>query len=80
MSGHIVLSVGCFSHADGIELTEEQKAMLDELHLRKIDISDEVFIINKGGYIGKSTQNEIDYAFEQGKEVWFLEPSKMDWS
>ena len=80
MSGYIVLSVGCFSHADGIILTEEKKAFLDELHLRKIDLSDEVFIINKGGYIGESTQNELNYAFLKRKKIFFLEPGKVDWS
>ena len=46
MAGKIVLSVGCFGHSDGIELTEDRKSMLDELHLRKIDISDEILVID----------------------------------
>ena len=50
------------------------KAILDELHLRKIDMSDELFIINKDGYIGDSTRNEIEYAEKQGKPVFYLEP------
>ncbi len=49
---------------------------MDELHLRKIDLSDEVFVFNKGGYIGESTQREIKYAREKGKPVGFLESQK----
>lgn len=50
------------------------KEMLDELHLRKIDLADEIFVINKNGYIGESTKAEIDYANSQGKPVLYLEP------
>lgn len=48
MQGKIVLSVGCFGHADGIPLTEVQKAMLDELHLRQIDMATEVLVLDGG--------------------------------
>lgn len=47
---------------------------MNELHKRKIDLADEIFIVNKDGYIGKDTQDEINYAFDQGKTVKFLEP------
>ena len=47
---------------------------MDELHLRKIDLADEVLIVNIGGYIGTSTRNEIDYAEKIGKPVTYLEP------
>ena len=50
------------------------KEILDELHLRKIDLSDEVFVVNLNGYIGESTQNEIRYAIKTGKPVRYLEP------
>ncbi len=49
------------------------KEILDELHKRKIDLSDEVFVLNVGGYIGESTRSEIDYAIKNGKPVNFLE-------
>ena len=52
------------------------KQMLDELHLRKIDIADEVMILNVGGYIGESTQKELEYAKEQGKKITLLESRK----
>lgn len=53
---------------------EGVKDILDELHKRKIDISDEVVILNVGGYIGQSTKAELEYAIEIGKPVSYLEP------
>ena len=53
---------------------EGVKEIVDEVHKRKIDLSDEVFIVNIGGYIGDSTKSEIKYAVEHGKPVKFLEP------
>lgn len=50
------------------------KAELDELHLRKIDLADEILVLNVGGYIGKSTSREVAYAVETGKPVRYLEP------
>lgn len=58
-------------NAHGAE-QENVKHILDELHLRKIDISDEVFVINVGGYIGDSTRNEINYAIKIGKPIKYL--------
>lgn len=54
---------------------EGVKHILDELHKRKIDLSDEVFILNVGGYIGESTRGEIEYAELVGKPIKYLEPS-----
>jgi hypothetical protein len=76
LQGNIVISVGLFGHADGdykTVLTDEIKTMLDDMHKRKIDISDEIFIINVGGYIGDSTRSEIEYALSTGKVVKYLE-------
>ena len=47
---------------------------MDELHLRKIDISDEIFVVNYRGYIGESTGKEIEYARSQGKTIRYMEP------
>lgn len=76
MAGKIVLSVGWFSHADGsiYSPSEEEKKALDELHLRKIDLADEVLVLNVGGYIGDSTRREIAYATSLGKPIRYLEP------
>jgi len=73
LQGHIVLSVGLFGHADNIELTTEQKIMLDNLHKEKIDMSDGIFVVNVNGYIGESTYSEIDWARRHKKTIWFLE-------
>ncbi len=76
MAGKIVLSVGLYSHADAAFYTptDEEKKALDQLHLRKIDLSNEIFVINVGGYIGQSTSNEIAYAKQMGKVIRYLEP------
>ena len=76
LKGNIVISVGLFGHADGeFEncITTEIKIMLDDIHKRKIDMSDEIFVINKGKYIGESTKSEIEYAIKMGKKVNYLE-------
>ena len=72
LMGNIVISVGCFGHA-GDTFTEEQKVMLDDIHKRKIDMADAIYVINKDGYIGSSTQSEIKYAEDHNKEIIFLE-------
>lgn len=75
LSGYIVISVGLYGHADGeyeTVLNEEVKTMLDDMHKRKIDMSDEVFIINRDGYIGDSTRSEIDYAIKTGKTIKYM--------
>jgi hypothetical protein len=73
LAGVIVLAPGVFSQAQGREadepLTDEQKAALGALHLRKIDLADRVLIVNPGGYIGESTSKEIAYAQATGKPV-----------
>jgi len=73
LSGKIILSVGLFGHIEGLDMNGATKKMLDELHLRKIDMSDEVFVLNVGGYIGESTKKEIEYSIASGKKVRYLE-------
>lgn len=51
--------------------------MLDDMHKRRIDMSDEIFVINKNGYIGESTKSEIEYAMKTGKNVNYLEQPNM---
>lgn len=55
-------------------MRESEKIALDELHKRKIDLADEVLVLNVGGYIGDSTKSEVTYAIENGKPVRWLEP------
>lgn len=82
MMGHVVISLGLFGHADqptgakfltsdGDEKTDE-KRNLDQLHFRKIDLSDAIFVINVGGYVGSSTKREVAYAQSLGKKVEYL--------
>ncbi len=74
LQGYIVISVGLFGHAGDEEVwTEGIKEMLDDMHKRKIDMADEIFVINVGGYIGSSTRSEIEYARKTGKPVRYLE-------
>ena len=74
LDGNIVISVGLFGHSGDDEVwTEGTKAMLDDMHLRKIDMADEIFVINVGGYVGESTRSEIEYARQNGKAVRYLE-------
>ena len=77
LKGNIVITVGLFGHSgDSEALNDEVKAMLDDIHKRKIDMSDEILVINVGGYIGNSTKSEIEYAKAHGKEVKYLEEIK----
>jgi hypothetical protein len=76
LAGNIVISVGLFGHSGDDEVWNEGvKEMLDDMHKRKIDMADSIFVINVGGYIGSSTRSEIDYALAHGKLVEYLEPT-----
>ena len=73
LEGNIVISIGLFGHAGDDEVwAANTKPMLDDMHLRKIDLADEIFVINPGGYIGDSTRREISYATNTGKKVKYL--------
>ena len=75
LAGNIVLSIGCCVHSDAtLEISVQQKIRLDELHKRKIDLADEVFVLNVGGYIGDSTRREIEYAKALGMPIRYLYP------
>ena len=80
MAGNIVLGVGFYphcadkAHAAHVGVGPGEKEKLDELHKRKIDLADEVLVLNVGGYVGDSTRSEIDYATAHGKPVRYLEP------
>jgi len=78
MAGKIVLSVGFYPHTDtghgeGVGHDSAEKVALDELHKRKIDLADEVFVLNVDGYIGSSTKSEIQYAKKMKKPIKYLE-------
>lgn len=77
--GKIVLSVGSFpgelGHAKEDLYGTEHAAFLDELHKRKIDIADEIHVLNVDNYVGSSTRSEIQYAAGLNKPIYFLEPT-----
>ena len=74
MDGNIFLTVGIFGHSeDSEEFNKGTKKMLDKLHLQKIDLADEIYVVNMNGYIGESTRNEIDYAKSLNKQIKYLE-------
>ena len=77
LEGNIVISVGLFGHSGDDEVwTEGTKEMLDDMHKRKIDMADEIFVVNVSGYIGESTRSEIDYALAHNKKVTYLEKNE----
>ena len=74
LEGNIVISVGLFGHSGDSEVwLEGTREMLDDMNKRKIDMADEIFVINVGGYIGSSTRSEIAYAHATSKPVRYLE-------
>lgn len=81
LEGNIVMSVGLFGHSSDQEVWENRdegsvtktKEMLDDMHKRKIDMADSIYVINVVGYIGESTQSEIEYAINHEKTVFYLE-------
>lgn len=82
LSGFVVISVGLFGHSGDAEVWEgkdenavtQTKQMLDDMHKAKIDMADEIFVVNPEGYIGSSTWSEICYARMTGKAIKSLEP------
>ena len=79
LKGYIVISVGLFGHSGDDEVLDDGvKEMLGEMHLAKIDMADEIFIVNPGGYIGESTAREIAYARSHGKPMRSLCPLPQD--
>jgi len=74
LQGYLVISVGAFGMSGTDANADDVKLALDELHKRKIDLADYVYVVNPGGYIGHSTRNEIAYARSHGIEVSYLVP------
>lgn len=81
LSGNIVL-LPVFFNQSGDEdvwknmdesVVREKIKMLGDMHKRKIDMADEILVINIGGYIGEATKSEIEYAIKTGKKVNYLE-------
>jgi hypothetical protein len=81
LKGNVVIPCAFFSHGSDKNIFEsmsdseriETKKLLDDIHKRKIDLADEIYVVNKGGYIGESTKSEIEYALSLGKKVNYME-------
>ena len=81
LQGNIIISVGLFGHSGDNEVWENMsedtvtktKEMLDDMHKRKIDMSDAIHVINVNGYIGSSTKSEIEYAKSNNKKITYYE-------
>lgn len=73
LAGTIVLLPNCYSQADGIELPENKKNMLIQMHCQMIDMADEVVVLMKDGHIGESTSIEIEYSKIMKKKITFKE-------
>ena len=76
LDGNIVLTPNFFNNVKKEEINLETKKMLDEMHKQKIDMSDEIYVINFGGYIGESTKSEIEYAKTKDKKIAYIEDIK----
>lgn len=84
MAGRIVLSIGFFpdvgagEHGEHVGLSDGDKERVDQLHMRKVELADEVFIVNVDGYVGESTSREIRHALKLGRPMRWLEPQHAD--
>ncbi|WP_413303588.1 hypothetical protein AA0X95_26400 [Bacillus sp. 1P10SD] len=78
LQGNAVISLGFFEQSEGIEITKEQEELFAKIHLKKIDLADEIFIIDVDGYIGSSTRNEIEYATKTGKTVRYYSQCELE--
>ena len=73
LEGNIVFTPNFFNNIKKEEIRLDTKKMLDEMHKQKKEMSDEIYVINCGGYIGESTKSEIEYAKTKGKKISYLE-------
>lgn len=77
LEGNIVFTPNFFNNIKKENMDLETKKMLDKMHRQKIDMSDEIYVINPGGYIGESTKSEIEYAKAKGKKISYDEFKKL---
>lgn len=72
LKGNVVLCPVIFTHRDSVGITDDKKKILDSIYQKKIDMADEIIIINKNGYIGDSTMKEIEYSIRNNKKIYYL--------
>ena len=76
LAGHVVLTPVTLDPA--ADPTADERELLSRIHLQKIAMSDQIFIVNVGGYFGESTRRELNHARSLGVAVRFLEPPDED--
>lgn len=74
LKGKIVLCAGFFHHRDNVPISSDDKKRLDELAMHKIEMADEVFVVNLNGYIGETTIELLKHARKHNKPVTSMEP------
>jgi hypothetical protein len=72
LQGNIILSLGFFEQSEGIQITKDQEKLFEELHYRKIDMSDEIFVIDVDGYIGLVQEKKLNMQKVKGKILAFI--------
>lgn len=74
LEGHVIHTLACYPSDEGGKdwYTKEQKKILDEVYLRKIDSSDAILVLNVNGYVGEGCKREIRYAQRTGKGIFFF--------
>lgn len=76
LAGNVVLSLPFFKHADGLVLDDKQTELLSALYFQKIEMADEIMVVNPGGYIGDHTRMEIAFATQLKKPIRYYEDEK----
>ncbi len=71
--GHVVVMPGIFESSDGGFINQDTRKNLDELHLKKIDMADIVYIVNPKGFMNATMKREIEYAESLGKQIRYLD-------
>lgn len=73
LEGNIVIPLSFYEKSDGDQLSNDEVDTLVDLHYKKIDMCDTLFVVNPDGYIGENTMNELQYAIKRKKDIVFLE-------
>lgn len=74
--GFAVISPLLFEQDKSREISKEEATLFGRIHFKKIDISDEIFVIDVDGYIGESTKKEIAYAKRNNKNIKYYSNKK----
>jgi len=72
LKGYIVISLGNFTHVDNKILDDSILVILTAMHKQKMDMADEIYVVNKDKYIGNATKDEIAYAISIGKKISYM--------